>query len=134
MARIIRARTRSGLSWRRAAESGAAGPEPMSGENDRGAPKPGGNPFFEEGAAPAPRARPRRAKPPPGIITAGGVDMARGFAADIRVRDAPAPERPHDEPKVVVAINADVRKVPTHRSLIEGREPGEERAAMLPGV
>src|SRR4029079_10983314 len=65
-------------------------------------------------------------------ITAGGVDMARAHASGIRVRDAATPEHPVDEPKVVVSAETDERKVPTHKKLLEGRDAGEERSAMLP--
>ena len=66
----------------------------MSGTDDRGQAKPGKTPSFEESDV-APPARPRKkAKPPPNIITAGGVDMARGHASGIQVREG-APRRAH---------------------------------------
>jgi len=63
--------------------------------------------------------------------------MARGHASNIVVREAPVPEIPPDEPKVVIALETDPRKVPTHRRLLEGREAALSggdgaRAAMLP--
>jgi hypothetical protein len=101
----------------------------MAGDDDRGAPK-GRNPFFDEGDAPPPRRK--KVKPPPGIITAGGVDMARAHASGIKVREAAVPEHPSAQPKVVVAVETDPRKVPTHKRLLPGRAAGEERSALLP--
>lgn len=78
----------------------------MSGQHDQGGTTPP-NPFPEQEGPP--RARSRRQKPPPGIITAGGVDMARAHASGIQVRDAAQPEHPMDEPRVVLS---DPRKLP----------------------
>lgn len=107
----------------------------MSGEQDRGGAKPARNPFFDEADAP-PIRRVARPKPPPGIISAGGVDMARAHASGILIREATAAETTLDEPRVVVGVETDPRKVPTHRTLIEGREAREDgaRSAMLPGA
>lgn len=95
--------------------------------------RPAANPFFDDvgGSRPPPRAR--RQKPPPGIITAGGVDMARAHASGIKIREAPAPVIVPDEPRVVIAVETDERKVPTHPRLLEGRD-GDARAALLPAT
>jgi hypothetical protein len=106
----------------------------MSGEDDRGQPKRGKSPFFDESDV-APPARPRRrAKPPPNIITAGGVDMARGHASGIQIREGVSPEPSTDQPRVVIAVETDLRKVPTHRRLLAARDPSGDgsRAAVLP--
>ena len=104
----------------------------MSGEKDRSGRRPSRNPLFDESDAPPRRAR--KAKPPPGIITAGGVDMARAHASGIKVRDGVAAENTLDEPRVVVAVETDLRKVPTHRRLLDGRDAAEEgaRSPVLP--
>jgi hypothetical protein len=106
----------------------------MSGEDDRAKTKPSKNPFFDESDAP-PLPRARRMKPPPGIITAGGVDMARAHASGIQIRE-PGPEQKVDEPRVVLAVETDLRKVPTDKRLLEGRDANADgsRAAMLPGT
>jgi hypothetical protein len=107
----------------------------MSGEQNPGGPKPAQNPFYDETDAPQPR-RAKRTKPPPGIISAGGVDMARAHASGIKVREGTAAEPTLDQPRVVVAVETDPRKVPTHRKMIDGRDAGEDgaRSAMLPGA
>ena len=103
-----------------------------NGEDDRGEAKPGKNPFLDEAGVPP--VRQRKAKPPPNIISAGGVDMARAHASNIKLRDNTAPEPTLDQPRVVVAVELDPRKIPTHRRLIEGRDPADSaRSAMLPG-
>ncbi len=104
-----------------------------NGEDDRREAKPGQNAFLDE--ADPPPVRQRRAKPPPGIITAGGVDMARAHASGIKLREQTAAEPSLDQPRVVVAVEIDPRKVPTHKRLLEGREHAADgaRAAMLPG-
>jgi hypothetical protein len=105
----------------------------MSGEDDRGQAPAKKTPLFDEADVILPRAR--RVKPPPGIISAGGVDMARAHASGIKLRDAAAPEPVTDQRRVVVAVETDPRKVPTHKRLLEGRDPTEDgtRSAMLPG-
>jgi hypothetical protein len=104
----------------------------MNGDDDRRQRKGGRRPALD-GASLVPT-RPRKVKPPPGIITAGGVDMARAHASGIEVRGGAAPEATPNQPRVVLAVETDPRKVPTHRRLLEGREPAEDgaRAAMLP--
>ena len=106
----------------------------MSGDDDRANAKPSKNPFFDEIDAPPP-ARARRPKPPPHVITAGGVDMARGHASGIQVKDT-GPAHTVDEPRVVLAVETDLRKVPTDKKLLEGRDPNADgsRSAMLPGT
>ena len=106
----------------------------MSGERDRSGSDPTKHPFLDDSA---PRALPRarRAKPPPGIITAGGVDMARAHAAGIRVREGTGPDLPRDEPRVVLAVESDPRKVPTSRRLLEARAAADgAREALLPAT
>jgi hypothetical protein len=108
----------------------------MSGDRDRGSGKPAGNAFASDrdGERPLPRAR--RPKPPPGIITAGGVDMARAHASGIRVPGSTSPATPRDEPRVVLAVQTDPRRVPTPRRLLEGRAKSADgtRAALLPAT
>jgi hypothetical protein len=104
------------------------------GDDDRRAAKPAAkNPFFDDEDAPLP-VRARKAKPAPSMMTAGGVDMARAHASGIQVREA-MPDQPIEEAKVVVAVETDPRKVPTHKRLLEGREARADgtREAMLPG-
>lgn len=107
----------------------------MSGERDESGSDPAKQPILGDSA---PRALPRarRAKPPPGIITAGGVDMARAHAAGIRVREGTGPDVPRDEPRVVLAVESDPRKVPTSRRLLEARAADADgaRAALLPAT
>lgn len=61
--------------------------------------------------------------------------MARAHASGIKLRDNTAPEPTLNQPRVVVSVETDPRKVPTHKRLLEGREPAADgsRAAMLPG-
>jgi hypothetical protein len=98
----------------------------MSGEDDREAKKRAQG-EDAGGARPPPRAR--RVKPPPGIMTAGGMDMARAHASGISVRGNNGPDPAVDEPRVVLS---DGRKVPTGPRLRGGRSPEDERAALLP--
>src|SRR5580658_6170114 len=107
-----RAPPRDPLSWGRTEQT-------MSGDDDRANAKPSKNPFFDEIDAPPP-ARARRAKPAPGIISGAGLDMARGHASGIQIRDT-GPAQKVDEPRVVLAVETDVRKVPTDKRLLEGR-------------
>jgi hypothetical protein len=100
------------------------------GDDDRGRALPGRSPLLDDLAGPA-ALRPRKMKPPPGIITAGGVDMARAHASGIEIRSAPLSEEPTHLPRVVLSIETDPRKVPTHRRLLEAREGA--RDAILPG-
>ncbi|MEO7331452.1 MAG: hypothetical protein ABI193_22950, partial [Minicystis sp.] len=77
------------------------------------APRPaaGNNPFLDEAGA-STSARVKKPKPPPAIISAGGVDMARAHAANVQPKpllDAKASE----EAKVVVAVETDPRRVRT---------------------
>lgn len=107
----------------------------MSGEQKGGSAKPGANPFFDESEEPRPLPRARRLKPPPGIISAGGVDMARAHASNIRVPGGGIPALLPDEPRVVVSVETDARKVPTHKRLLDGRDPDDDtRSALLPGT
>lgn len=105
-------------------QSGRTAGGPPGGEGPRRA---ANNLFLDD----PPRPRQKRHKPAAGIISAGGVDMARAHASGIR------PPREIEPPavetrKVVVAVETDARKVPTHRKLLEGRDPGT-RPALLPG-
>jgi hypothetical protein len=54
----------------------------------------------------------RRAKPPPGIISAGGVDMARAHASNIQPA-ADTDYKPTETAKVVLAVETDPRRVRT---------------------
>jgi hypothetical protein len=95
---------------RRAAPQGAAPAKPLPSPR----PAAGGNPFLEA-APPTAASRPaavRRAKPPPGIISAGGVDMARAHASNIRPV-ADTEHKPADTAKVVLAVETDPRRVRT---------------------
>lgn len=100
----------------------------MSGDNDQSrrpapgtSPRPaaGVNPFVDDAptGTPAPgTAKPRRGKPPPGIISAGGVDMARAHASNIR--PLAESEQKTDEAKVVlVAEKVDPRRMRTVRRI-----------------
>jgi hypothetical protein len=100
----------------------------MSGDDDHGPSQPDSSVVASAVAAPSPRAR--KAKPPPGIITAGGVDMARAHASGIELRDGPVPESIADQPRVVLAVLADLRKVPTHPRLPAAE--GARAAAVAP--
>src|SRR4051812_43577798 len=97
------------------------------GDDDRGSAKPAAkNPFFDDAdGPPSPPIRSRKAKPAPAMMTAGGVDMARAHASGIKVREA-MPEQPVEQAKVVVAVETDPRKVPTHKRLLEGREARDD--------
>lgn len=95
---------------RRVAPQGAAPAKPVASPR----PAAGGNPFLES-APPAAAARPaavRRGKPPPGIISAGGVDMARAHASNIRPA-ADTEQKPVDTAKVVLAVETDPRRIRT---------------------
>lgn len=104
----------------------------MSGEQDRRGARPADNPFFVDDDAPRPVPRAKRGKPPPAVITAGGVDMARAHAAGIRIREPGVVPRV-DEPRVVLRVETDPRRIRTPRRLLEGRDAGDgTRAALLP--
>lgn len=59
--------------------------------------------------------------------------MARGHASGIKIREAPPPFVPVDEPRVVIAVETDARKVPTGPRMVEGRDDGA-RAVLLPST
>jgi hypothetical protein len=103
----------------------------MSGEDDRDPAGPE-NPYLDDADIPPPALRPRRAKPPPNIITAGGVDMARGHASGIPIREGKGPEAASDLPRVVIAVETDLRKIPTHRRLQAAAEAREKSAHPTP--
>jgi hypothetical protein len=103
----------------------------MNGEDDRDPAGPE-NHYLDDGDIPPPAVRPRRAKPPPNIITAGGVDMARGHASGIPIRERKGPEPPRDLPRVVIAVETDLRKIPTHRRLTAVAEGREKSAHATP--
>lgn len=78
----------------------------------------------EQAPAAAPAARVKKAQPPPGIITAGGVDMARGHARNIQPKalgDAQTPA----VPRVVVSVETDPRRARTMPRLSPGRAPAD---------
>ena len=58
--------------------------------------------------------------------------MARAHASGILVREGSAPDITRDEPRVVIAVETDARKVPTHPRLVEGRDSSTARAPLLP--
>lgn len=105
----------------------------MTRKDDPQETQPTRNPFIDEPVpAPLPRLKKQR---PAGIMSAGGVDMARAYATDIHVRAA-QPERPLAEERVVVSVETDPRRVQTERRLVDPREPTDDgtRAALLPGA
>jgi hypothetical protein len=67
----------------------------------------------------------RKQKPPPGFISAGGVDMARGHAGNIQPKALGAATPP--PPKVVLSVETDTRRVPTAPRLIAGGKGDSER-------
>ena len=75
--------------------------------------------------ASSPTPKVRKQKPPPGFISAGGVDMARGHAGNIQPKAlgaaTPTP------PKVVLSVETDTRRVPTAPRLIAGGKGDSER-------
>jgi hypothetical protein len=74
-------------------------------------PAAGNNPFLDE-AGSSISSRAKKPKPPPAIISAGGVDMARAHAANVQ----PKPQiegRTAEVAKVVVAVETDPRRVRT---------------------
>lgn len=74
-------------------------------------PAAGNNPFLDE-AGSSTSSRAKKPKPPPAIISAGGVDMARAHAANVQ----PKPQiegRTAEVAKVVVAVETDPRRVRT---------------------
>jgi hypothetical protein len=103
----------------------------MSGEDNRDPAGPE-NSYLDEAEIPPPVVRPRRAKPPPNIITAGGVDMARGHASGILIREGKGPEPSSGLPRVVIAVETDLRKLPTHRRLPAVAEAPEKTAHPTP--
>lgn len=83
---------------------------------------PGGGPPPlppEQAPAAAPAARVKKAKPPPGIITAGGVDMARGHASNIQPKALGSAQTPA-VPRVVVSAETDPRRARTMPRLMPG--------------
>lgn len=73
-----------------------------------------------------PPAKAKKPKPPPGMITAGGVDMARGHAENIQPKGPGAALTPA-VPKVVLSVETDTRRVPTAPRLIAGGKSESER-------
>ena len=108
---------------RRAGAKVAATPRPAAGANpftDAAAPPPGA-------PAPAP-GKVRRGKPPPGIISAGGVDMARAHASNIRPL-ADSEQKVIEQAKVVLSVEkADPRRQRTVRRI--DMAPGEYNGPM----
>lgn len=74
----------------------------------------------EQAPAAAPAARVKKAKPPPGMITAGGVDMARGHAANIQPKALGAAQTPAVPRVVVSAEKTDPRRARTMPRLSPG--------------
>jgi hypothetical protein len=66
----------------------------------------------------------RKQKPPPGFISGGALDMARGHAGNIQPKALGAPTPP---PKVVLSVETDTRRVPTAPRLIAGGKGDSER-------
>jgi hypothetical protein len=116
----------------------------MSGEDDRDRSKPEDKPRAEDADVPKrtrlhavpslglggemprrkrtspepwPTLRPRRVKPPPGIISAGGVDMARAHASGITPRVSTMPEPPVNEPRVVLTVETNPQRALTQPRL-----------------
>lgn len=103
----------------RARAAKAESPRPASG-----APPP-----LPEQAAPAGTpARVKKAKPPPGIIMVGGVDMARGHAANIQPKTLGSAHTP-EVPRVVLSVETDSRRARTMPRLIPG---GKSNGALFP--
>jgi hypothetical protein len=104
----------------RARAAKAESPRPASG-----APPP-----LPDQAAPAAAtpARVRKAKPPPGIIMAGGVDMARGHAANIQPKTLGSAHTP-EVPRVVLSVETDSRRARTMPRLIPA---GKSNGALFP--
>jgi hypothetical protein len=101
----------------------------MNGEDDRGPARPGKHPSVEEPDIVLPVRPRKKAKPPPNIITAGGVDMARGHASGIQIREGGSAEPTVDQPRVVIGVETDLRKLPTHKRIVIRRDPAVEGAA-----
>jgi hypothetical protein len=74
-------------------------------------PAAGINPFLDE-AGLTPSSRTKKHKPPPAVISAGGVDMARAHASNVQPK-ANLDPKTVDVPKVVVAVETDPRRVRT---------------------
>ena len=87
-------------------------------------PASGAPPPLPDQAAPAaaPAAKVRNAKPPPGIIMAGGVDMARGHAANIQPKTLGSAQTP-EVPRVVLSVETDSRRARTMPRLIPAGKP-----------
>jgi hypothetical protein len=90
----------------------------------------GGRPRKGKGGTsePWPTLRPRKVRPPPGIITAGGVDMARAHAVGIEPRISNVPEPIVHEPRVVVTVETNPTRVPTQKCLVLVRAPAASGA------
>lgn len=88
-------------------------------------PHPGGGPPPLPDAAPAsaPAPKVRKQKPPPGFISGGALDMARGHAANIQPKAHEALTPP--VPRVVLTVETDTRRVPTMPRLIAGKGESE---------
>jgi hypothetical protein len=78
------------------------------------------------GPVSAPAAKVRKQKPPPGFITGGALDMARGHAANIQPKAQGAALTPA-VPRVVLSVETDPRRVPTAPRLIAGGKGDSER-------
>lgn len=90
-------------------------------------PAPAGPPPLpQQQAAPAPAAAPaarvRKQKASPGIIMAGGLDMARGHAENIQPKTLGAAHTP-EVPRVVLSVETDLRRAPTMPRLIPAGKP-----------
>ncbi|MFO0762692.1 MAG: PEGA domain-containing protein [Byssovorax sp.] len=90
-------------------------------------PAAGINPFLDE-AGVSPSSRVKKPKPPPAVISAGGVDMARAHASNVLPK-ANQESKTVDVPKVVVAVETDPRRVKTGpRMAHSGRIPDSNRS------
>jgi hypothetical protein len=115
----------SGEDERRRQETVPGGMRAVPKDSPR--PAAGSNPFLAEApVVPAPVRR-RGGKPPPGIISAGGVDMARAHASNIRpAADTELPQM--ETEKVVVSVETNPRRVQTMRNLEALRPPADGAA------
>ncbi len=85
-----------------------------------------GPPPLPDAGGPAPAAKVRKQKPPPGFISGGALDMARGHAANIQPKAQGAALTPA-VPRVVLSVETDSRRVPTAPRLIAGGKGDSER-------
>ena len=104
----------------------------MSSADNQGAGRQVTNPFLDQAEVSAPAA-PRKARPSPRIISAGGVEMARAHAVGICAR-ASSYVQPINTARVVLNVESDTRRVPTERRLPPGRATSRARTAKRPST